>query len=141
MLGTSFNVNAEQSEFVAVAVKSGKVAVENRRISGSKVILTPSQMVKMSSKNASAEKLIIDETEVFGWKDGILIFRDADAPTLKKQLENWYGVELSVSNIDRDLKINGKFDNNSLEYVLKAICFSADLDYEIDGKKAVLKKK
>jgi len=82
------------------------------------------------------------EQEV-GWKDGILIFKNADVNQIASQINAWYGLEVEIepSKELRDKRYTGKFDNNSLEYVLKAISYTSDLRFEIENNKVKLKQK
>ena len=50
-------------------------------------------------------------------------------------LEQWYGVEISTSGVNRGKVFSGELTNSSLEQVLKGICFTLNCTYEIEQKK------
>ena len=81
--------------------------------------------------------------EVVGWKDGILIFKNADQMDIARSLKAWYGmdIEFKGGNNIMNKRYTGKFDNNSLEYVLKAISYTSEISFEITDNKVILKRK
>ena len=69
------------------------------------------------------------------WKDGILVFQNANFDEFKKTLERWYAVKIEVYGTPEDnWKITGKFDNESLELVLEGVKFAENIDYDIENK-------
>ncbi len=150
VLGTSFNVQAlPEYNDIRVAVKSGRVLVENviqnpNQVSVLKdsVVLQPSQMAIFNKAENKLEMTDCNIDDIIGWKDGILVFNDADLSNVINDLERWYGVNFVVdSQIKTNHLFTGDFENNSLEYVLQGICYASDLNFKIDGNTVFLYEK
>ncbi len=85
-------------------------------------------------------KTLFDKEEVLAWKDGIIYFKNADAEKVILKLENWYGVEINTTNeSSRKWSITAKFDNQSLENVLKSLAYSEKFDYSLNEKNVTIK--
>lgn len=148
VLGTSFNVNAyAQSDQVEVAVLTGKVEVKKAAYYSSDqesvAYLTPNMKAtyERSKRTLTTGSFNIEET--IGWRDGILVFKNADQNEIAVKLKRWYGIEL-ITEGDQEIiskRYTGKFDNNSLEYVLKAISYTSNIRFEIENNTVILKQK
>ncbi|MFT7160734.1 MAG: transmembrane sensor [Bacteroidia bacterium] len=149
VLGTSFNVNAyAKRDEISVAVVTGKVEVKKSTYYGNEesttTYLTPNMMAVYKRDERELKTTHFNMEEITGWKDGILIFKNTDMPQIAMKLKKWYGLEVEISG-GKDIlrkRYTGKFDNNSLEYVLKAISYTSEISFEIeDNKKIILKQK
>jgi len=83
-----------------------------------------------------SEKKAFDYIEEFGWKEGVLVFKDADLKTFCTRMERCYDVHINVvgKNLE-DWEINGRFKHEPLEDVLKSLAFSQNVSYKInDGE-------
>lgn len=148
VLGTSFNVRAyAKSDNIQVAVVTGKVEVKKASYYGNEtedvVFLTPSKIATYQREERKITTSSFNMEEVVGWKDGILIFKNADQTEIAKRLKAWYGlaIEFEGGKNIMNKRYTGKFDNNSLEYVLKAISYTSEISYEITDNKVILKRK
>ncbi|MBU2884742.1 FecR domain-containing protein [Gilvimarinus agarilyticus] len=141
VLGTSFNVRSyPEEENIAVAVKTGKVAVSSR-VNQNQVILKPAEMALYSADDQSLNKKIIDDNElsVFGWTDQNLVLEDANFDVILTTLSRWYGVEFDVAQLHGAQKqFTANFKNPSLTKVMESLSFAYEFDYEIDGKKVTI---
>ncbi|MEQ9286250.1 MAG: FecR domain-containing protein [Cyclobacteriaceae bacterium] len=148
VLGTSFNVSAyAKSDNIDVAVVTGKVEVKKASYHDGEeedvVLLTPQKMASYNRGKRKIATSAFNMEEIVGWKDGILIFKNADQAEIASRLKAWYGldVEFEGSGKIMNKRYTGKFDNNSLEYVLKAISYTSEISFEINGNKVILKQK
>lgn len=148
VLGTSFNVRAyAKSDNIQVAVVTGKVEVKKASYYGNEtedvVFLTPNKIATYQREERKITTSSFNMEEVVGWKDGILIFKNADQTEIAKRLKAWYGlaIEFEGGKNIMNKRYTGKFDNNSLEYVLKAISYTSEISYEITDNKVILKRK
>ena len=142
VIGTKFTVKAyPESEFVKVAVVEGKVAVqansEDAAPAGKKVMLTKDEMATVEKSNSELNVTNYDRNDALGWQNGILYIEKADFPQIIKQLERWYGVEISVDSavtVDATWRFSGKFENKSVDYILDVCRYPNVFTYEVSGK-------
>lgn len=131
VLGTTFFVRDYHSEAnTSVLLLTGKVKVA--AISQNKdVELKPGEKVSMNRKNGQFRVDDFDEIALINWKTGRLAFNNAPFEKVVRKLELWYGVEISVHGARNDLHFTGRFDNESLENILKVIGFTMNCQYNI----------
>jgi ferric-dicitrate binding protein FerR (iron transport regulator) len=76
------------------------------------------------------------------WTQGELGFKGKSLGEILDDLENWYGVTITVDKkIDLGVRISGEFNNESLENILSGISFSLNYEYTIQGKKVFITRK
>ena len=147
VLGTSFNVRAFQnSNEIQVAVATGRVEVSKKSKEPKKesLILKPNEMAVFNKEDKSIRKQNFKEIEVFGWKDGILYFQNADFNGVKERLEQWYGVsfilegQVSPKRVDPKKDFDVSYENESLEIVLEGLSFVYDFNFKIKDKVVVI---
>ncbi len=138
VLGTSFNVKSYTGEeVVKVALESGKVLVAFQ--SNEKVLLSPGEGITYDMKSGSIDKLKIDPLNEYGWKDGIIYFRDANFDEIISKLSRWYGVQFEVENFNEtEWAYSGEFKNEYLSTILKSMSFSKEFDYRLDQNKVLI---
>ena len=146
VLGTSFNIRAYPDEKdVKIAVKTGRVGVnvvdENETYRLKELRLTPNEMaIYQKDKRVATKIASFDEMEVFGWKDGVIYFKNANMYQVISKLETWYGVEIDVyKSFDPQNDFTGYYENQSLESVLKGLGYVFDFSYEINNKVITIK--
>ena len=93
-IGTAFNVNAYSDEpAVRTTLVAGKVKVSK---GGVTKVLSPGEQVQ--SKGAALEMVPgVDVDQVLAWKNGAFSFRNADLPTVMRQLARWYDIEVEYT--------------------------------------------
>lgn len=137
VLGTSFNVKAIE-DYHSVALVTGSVFLEDHK--HNKLKLLPG-MVASGGKEKSLSYSDVDISSQVGWKDGIIIFNQADREEVFKELSLWYGVEFVIEeNInDRPWKYTGNFDNKSLNVVLMSLSYVKNFTYRIENDTVYIK--
>lgn len=142
---SSFVIQApeKKSGDVKVAVINGEARVEAKKTTNasdnpSKImpllkLLPPismrqKEMVVYDANAQTMEKAeTFDEKELYGWKDGILYFKDADCDEIKTKLSKWYGVKVDMGNAcsQQDFLFSGEFINTNLDKVLSQISIAS----------------
>jgi ferric-dicitrate binding protein FerR (iron transport regulator) len=94
VLGTTFNVNAYADEpVVSTTLVEGKIKVSRGKVSR---VLSPGQQVQ--GKGLVLEMAAgVDVDQVLAWKNGAFSFRNADLPTVMRQLARWYDIEVEYT--------------------------------------------
>jgi len=137
VLGTSFNVQAYPfNATMSVAVASGAVRIEHRYKKDNEqlAILSPNELIRIDHKTGKFEQDIFNPDELFAWKEGILLFRQASFGEIVQQLERWYGVEFIIKRTAPITSgFTGHYVNVPLDVVLEGMSFSSDFKFEIDG--------
>ena len=140
VLGTSFNISAlTHHNDIKVAVATGLVGVEEMNAEKETAILAPSQMAVYSKATKSLRTQPCDIEFITSWKDGIIIFREANINQVVTELERWYGVQFILdSDLKLDNSITADFDNQTLEYLLDGLSYMSSIKYRIEDKKVYL---
>ncbi|MGF1636337.1 MAG: FecR family protein [Cyclobacteriaceae bacterium] len=140
VLGTSFNVNAYgENDSELISLESGKVEIKTKN-EESLNILSPGQQLIYSKALEKSTVTIFNTEEVSGWKDGLLVFKNATMNQIIGKLERWYGVEIELQNKPADdWRVNGYFQDQPLDLVLSRLSFSKDFEYEMEGKKVKIR--
>ncbi|MBT33800.1 MAG: hypothetical protein CMO01_29395 [Thalassobius sp.] len=149
VLGTSFNITSyPDDQLQQIAVVSGRVSVMNLDTSSNNyskepALLLPKQLLIYDKESKVNQiKHDIDLENVVAWTEGVLIYQNENLKKILKDLERWYGVEISVSPaVDQTGKYSGTFDNKNLENVLMGLSFtSRNFKYRIKDKKVWIEK-
>jgi ferric-dicitrate binding protein FerR (iron transport regulator) len=111
VLGTSFNVNAYDSSSIQATLLEGAVRVRSS-VAGS--LLRPGQQALVNTGNASGKigVKMVNTEKVMAWKNGMFNFDDADLPTVIKELERWYNIEIVCEKNVPDIRFGGEMNRN-----------------------------
>lgn len=139
-VGTSFNISSYQEENIAVSLVTGKVIVsENQGDVQDEIPLDPGEQVIYTDHESGFTKTNFDYDFSLGWKDGLLVLKEADVIHIKRKLERWYGVQIEIRGVPKkSWKINGTFKNQSLERVLERLAFSKEFTFQISDKNVIM---
>lgn len=137
VLGTSFNIQAFDSNDISVSVATGRVQVTADSYAGSpqngsqhSVYLDPSQQV--SYQNHQFNVSYVEIENIVSWKNNTLRFDETPLSTVGAILTRWYDVEISFDNDDIvNCRINGQYKGQRLEEVLRSIRYMYNIEYEI----------
>ncbi|PZX52645.1 FecR family protein [Algoriphagus chordae] len=134
-VGTSFNINSKNTEEIRVSLVTGKVAIKYQ-IDSSKFFLSPGEELTYETAINKGKVNEFNTENVLGWKTGKLIFKSATLKQVREGLEEWYGVRINIAGNPRNKwRFNGKFENQTLENVLKSISNIENFNYTIEDKK------
>lgn len=138
-LGTSFNIFNRDAQDVRISLVTGKVIVKGESPQES-FLLDPGQQLNYDLKNSQGQVEHFSVFHTTAWKDGVLIFKNADLPEVKTKLEHWYGVKITLVNAKgKHWSFSGEYRNQMLETVLNSMSYVEDFDYTIKGKEVELK--
>lgn len=135
-VGTAFNIKSSKDKGIKVSLLEGKVKVSDDR---NEVFLQPGESVNYSFASSEMDVIDFDEDEVMAWTRKIIFLKDTEIKDVFEILENWYGVEIMVSNpAQNDIRVTGKYQDQMLKNVLSGLSYTAGFYYEIDGKKVTI---
>ncbi|WP_114749499.1 FecR family protein [Pleomorphovibrio marinus] len=140
-LGTSFNVEAYTDGFCNVALVSGKVIVQdkvaNDKSDNKGTTLSPGEMLKYNSRGFMVKAF--DEESVVGWTKKLILFEHTPLPKAVRVLENWYGVKFHfVNQPENKISFKGRFQDETLQNVMKGLSYAAGFSYQIDGDRVYI---
>lgn len=130
VLGTHFNVCAYKGDPEAsVVLVNGSVEVETN--THNKTLLEPSQLIEINDKGTNVKT--VDVLEYVCWKDNMMLLTEQKAGEVLDRLSRYYGRTILYSDSVKTIPISGKLDlRENLEDVIKTVCLSLLLDFEID---------
>jgi len=151
VLGTQFNINGYSDEAaIQTTLIAGSVKVQCRvagltRNDAASVILKPGQqaVVAASDQGARSKKGILvnpdtDIEKVMAWKKGLFNFNGADVPTVMRQLERWYDIQVRYEGAVPVIRFKGELDRGvNLSEVLK-ILPEIGIQYRLEGRTLVV---
>jgi transmembrane sensor len=137
-IGTAFNIDSYGNDGkVIVSLTEGIVKVND--ISGDENFLNPGQQYLYDQDQKRGSLRNFNEEEVLAWKEGILYFSKSSRSEVIETLEMWYGVEIEMKGlISQDWKLTARFNNESLENVLKSLSYSRKFNYEIENDNIII---
>lgn len=137
VLGTSFNVKAYPEEHkITVALESGSVELLHAKNESFSYKLKPGEIAQYDTelKNVTIKRTAI--LNYTGWKEQLLVFKDAPMAEVIRVLERKFDVEITV----RDQAVyepafNATFRNEDLTEILNYIRYSCHIAYKIQKDK------
>lgn len=137
-LGTSFRVRAYPFEKnIKVMLLTGKVEIASQLKNGAPVpvYLIPGEEATLNKGGGAIQKGSFDISQMDNWKAGRLIFKDATLREMAEELQNWYGVKVTITgNTSKKIHFNGEFDKDKdIRSVMKAIAFINGMEYDLEG--------
>lgn len=139
VLGTSFEINPlDVDDNFTVTLHTGKVGIgsQGRQLT----TLQPKQQFSYDKAKQVFHVQTVDVSRGASWINGELEYELEPLSTIFRDMEQWYGVEITVSNPElRDRKITTSFTNEPIESVLDILSETSGLNYQIKGKKVKIK--
>lgn len=140
VLGTAFNLkNSGKSDKVKLNVVEGKVQFFGiNEIENLIVVANQAASLNKTTGRLSSRKF---NSDAIAWSKGELVFNSVSFPEIIERLENWYGVNIEAKRqiILKKTGYSGRFNNSTLEEVLKGISFSVGFDFRIKGKDVIIR--
>ena len=134
VLGTKFNVNSYKEENSSdVVLVEGKVALyKENKTSQNQTFLTPGFKGTLLRGQQNFAKEQVNTENYTAWVQGSLIFKKKSFNTIIRVLERNYNVKIINKNKTLGNEIfNARFDNESIEAVLKYLSDSYSINYTI----------
>lgn len=160
VLGTTFNVQCYGNETnTETSLFQGSIEVTVKNLPDKKIILHPSEKLTvhnneidlsdLKTRDADEEPLMTlgkvhyqqkDSSYIESlWTKNRLAFDDRSLEELGKQIERWYGVQITIT--DERLKtarFSGVFEDETLPQVMEALKLIGDFHYKINKKEVII---
>ena len=141
VLGTKFDVSAyKEDDHVSVVLVEGSVqalsSFESR-------IMKPNQILSYDKQTQKSTIEKINVLESVSWKDGWLLCNKEKIQSIITKLSRYYNIKIDCNDLRLgSLTLTGKLDlKSNYEDVIKVICSTAPLKYEIKDNTIYLKIK
>ena len=134
VIGTKFNVNSYQEESSSdVVLVEGRVALyKENKTSQNQTFLSPGLKGTLLKGQENFTKEEVDTGNYIAWMKGSLIFKKKSFNAIIRALERNYNVTFINNNKTLGNEIfNARFDNESIEVVLKYLSDSYSINYTI----------
>ncbi len=142
VLGTSFNIKANEGAAVEVTVATGRVQVatrdEKENGESETLIASPKQQIVWDGRSRKLFKKEVELESYLSWKEDVFFFENTPLQEVIRQLEKRYAVDLIL--IDDALlhcKITGKYKNEGLKNILEGLRFINGIEYHIETPKKI----
>lgn len=137
VLGTHFNVSAYGDEnSINTTLLEGSVMV-NTPNTTKKII--PGQQAQLYA-NGKVAVVDADIEEAVAWKNGFFQFNSADMPTVIRQINRWYDVDIVYKN-NVDAHFTGAISRSiDVEKVLKKLQLTGAFNFKINDKQVFITK-
>ena len=136
-LGTSFNIKCypeHGSQSVALVTGVVEIGISQDEV---QILerLEPGELLQFDKNAEILTKRDFDNLIEFGWREGYLVFSDANYEEVIDRLEKWYGVEIQTSGKPKNnWSYNATFEKESLEEVLRRLSYVEQFEYELNNK-------
>jgi transmembrane sensor len=135
VLGTHFNINAYTNEGTPTAtLLEGSIKVRKALHDDpqqEQVILRPGQQAQVN-KIITVEN--VDADVVLAWKNGLFNFTGSDLPTVMRQLERWYDIEVKFKGTIPSFKFKGKMDRGVTLSEMLEMLTKMGLSTQLEGR-------
>ena len=136
VLGTSFDIMAyanENNTWTTLITGAVKVTADK-----ASQVLKPGQQASVDNNSKTIAVKQVNTDDVIAWKNGYFSFRNADLPTVMRQLARWYDVEVSYGESIPQGTFSGEIGKSlSLEQALK-ILEQTRVNFKIEGRRIVI---
>lgn len=133
--GTAFNITAyENDSIVSISLNRGKISIEETDSHYQIASLTPNQEIIVNRNDLSSELRSCDAELNSLWTQNRLKLEEATTEELFKKMEHWYGVNISVSNINPNNIYSVTIKTESLREMLDLINKLTPITYTINGE-------
>jgi transmembrane sensor len=134
VLGTSFNINAENNnDRIEVVVNTGKVRF-GTSTGDESVILTKGEKGTLMKNMNMISKVDNDDINFMAWKTRKIVFNDVDLDVVIQTVNKLYESQITFStDVGKNCKVTVSFDNQSIDAILSVLELTLDLEYKKSG--------
>lgn len=139
--GTEFNVMAYQDkDRVETTLVKGSIEVD---VEGKVVKMLPDMQAVFSKTDKQLTTRNVRAELYTSWKEGIFEFRDLPLREIAEQLGRWYDVEFEFRDeLVAEIRFTGAVKRmKPITFILDVIKETKAINYRIDGKTVIVKKK
>lgn len=140
--GTAFNVNAYADERnISVALVNGKVSLLSPKNQEVLTHLLPNQLASISKTSGKFQIQKCDAQAEACWHENLLKFEGESTDEIWKKLGRWYGVKVSLSNVNPQNTYWFTVKTESLTELLAIINRLTPIEYKLNGEEVTIKYK
>lgn len=141
VLGTHFNINAYPDEgVVKTTLLEGSVKVYGKPLTStsvvSEIIIKPNEQAVF--KNDQLSKQTVDADEFVAWKNGVILFRNADIHDVMRKISRWYNVEVEYQGQVGNDTYSGEIPRNAAFSEVLKILKLDDINVKMNGRKLIV---
>ena len=132
VLGTAFDINANNENDIVITVTKGKVKVENS--TGAYSILRRNEQLRLDSLHTQLKKIQVNAGEVLAWKKPYLLFNDVTMKEAMDELAQRFHAEIVFTNpAAENCPVTASFtEGESLEEIIKVLSKINNMEYTMD---------
>ncbi len=131
--GTSFNVNTFSDKTVKVTLVEGSVALSTpltKFYGKDEFLIKPGQTVSFDENSRELEVKDEDTFYYTAWKDGVLVFRNAEFRSIAETLSRRFNVDIEIKDQNlASVQIDATFNNEGLTEILRLLSLSTPFTY------------
>ena len=143
VLGTSFNVKAYENSELEVIVTDGLVQlfiVDSETTDTSAILLKAGQKGEISTKEKKPVYVADQIPDALFWMNYTLIFNDTDLQKVFNLLENYYNIEIKVSDKQiYECRLSTTFSNNSIDDIIEVITATFEFEFTKENNTFTIK--
>ena len=134
VLGTSFNINAENNnDRIEVVVNTGKVRFATTTGDES-VILTKGEKGTLMKNMNMISKVDNNDINFMAWKTRKIVFNDVDLDVVIQTVNKLYDSNITFStDVGKNCKVTVSYGNQSIDAILSVLELTLDLEYKKTG--------
>lgn len=132
VFGTAFNMKSRRGETeVALIEGSIAIAIDEKRA----IEMTPGQTITYLERNKKIIHIEQNAKSSTKWLDNKISLHNSSLIEIAEFIEDNYGVNVSVDNALRSKKLSGELPDDNLEFLMRAIEKSLDVEAVLNGRK------
>ena len=127
VLGTSFNIDANNEDEIKVALITGKIKFKTAK---NAVVLNPGEKISYNNYDQSIQLVKKGTENEMAWKTNILVFDNTAISKVVSILENHYDTKIVLKEkTELACSFSGTFENEKIEKIIEAISYSFNTRY------------
>jgi len=139
VLGTSFEVDARNSELVEVTVKTGKVELSDLADASLKTYILAGEKASLELNVGKISNIKNTDRNYLAWKTQYLEFDQTELFEVARIIEKTYGAEITFSNNNlKNCRLTARFEKQPIDAVLHIIEATFNLKIQKQGGKIVI---
>lgn len=139
VLGTAFNIDANDQRRIVITVTKGKVRVENGR--GEVSILRRNEQLSVDSAHLHLQKTTVDAQTALTWKKTYWLFNDVPLHEAMEELSQRYHLSVVYTNpAAANCPVTASFTaGESVEAIIEVLAKINNMDYTVDHGRVTIK--
>ncbi len=123
-IGTTFNVDASDSNHVDVVVEHGEVQLSAGK---ERMNISKGERSVYSKSDHTLSKLSIADPNAFSYSTKIFVFENTSLPAVILKLNEVYGTNITISDNLKFCRLTSTFRNEKIEYIIQIIAETLQL--------------